>query len=70
MKHAKRRNYRRGIRDIVGLSPKISNPILDAAIGSASMGHDRNFVISRFNHPEIIAMSLDELAQQSESRKG
>lgn len=65
MKHAKRRNFRRGIRDILSLIPKISNPALDAAIESASMRKGSNFVISRFNHPEIVAMSLGELANQS-----
>lgn len=72
MKQAKRRNFRRGIgiRDILDILPRISNPALDAAIESASMGQDSNFVISRFNHPEIIASSLGELAQQSENRRG
>ncbi|WP_319241839.1 hypothetical protein [uncultured Propionivibrio sp.] len=69
MKRAKRRIFRRGIRDILSLLPKISNPALDAAIESASMGQDSNFVISSFSHPEIIAMSLGELAQQSERRE-
>lgn len=65
MKQAKRHNFRRGIRDILGLLPEISNPALDAAVKAASMNQDSNFVISRFNHPEIIASSLSELAQQS-----
>lgn len=68
MKRPKRRNFRRGFREILSLLPKISNPALDAAIEMALIGREKDFVISRFNHPEIIAMSLGELAQQLESR--
>lgn len=46
----------------------ISNPELLSAIAVVSEGQGTNFVLSRMNHPEIIAMLLGEIAAGIEEK--
>jgi len=67
MKTAKRRGFCKSFKPTHPGISKFENPELLAAIAAAAEGHGKDFVISRLNHPEIMAMMLGEIAAKIET---
>jgi len=68
MKTAKRRSILKSIKRTHPSISKFENPELRAALTAATGGQGKDFVISRLNHPEIMAMMLGEIAEKIETR--